>query len=153
MRTAQGGAAGANIQHPLTSAYGTLPTFSGCRIQVRLPAHCRRSGLTARRPCCPLPPDLLRVEPEAALHGAIQFAPDDAVTHLVYEKIEDIAPALLALLNPRRFHGEVVYVDDRSAPTAAAPHALGLGGVQDAAVARSLHLARLLQPAGHAFDV
>ncbi len=27
MRTAQGGAAGANIQHPLTSAYGTLPTF------------------------------------------------------------------------------------------------------------------------------
>jgi hypothetical protein len=100
-----------------------------------------------------LPPDLLRVEPEAALHGAIQFAPDDAVTHIVYENIEDIAPALLALLNPRRFHGEVVYVDDRSAPTAAAPHALGLGGVQDAAVARSLYLARLLQPAGHAFDV
>jgi len=32
MRTAQGGAAGANIQHPLTSAYGTQPTFSGCRV-------------------------------------------------------------------------------------------------------------------------
>ena len=26
------------------TAYGTRPTFSGCRVQVRLPTHCRRSG-------------------------------------------------------------------------------------------------------------
>ena len=27
------------------SVHGTLPTFSGCRVQVRLPVHCRRSAL------------------------------------------------------------------------------------------------------------
>ncbi len=44
MRTAQGGAAGANIQHPLTSAYGTKREFSPERLKGRKPPHCRRSG-------------------------------------------------------------------------------------------------------------
>ncbi len=45
MRTAQGGAAGAKIQHPLTSAYGTKREFSPERLKGRKPADCRPSPL------------------------------------------------------------------------------------------------------------
>ena len=45
MRTGQGGAAGAKIQLPLTSASGTQLKFTDYHSKVGPPPHCRRSAL------------------------------------------------------------------------------------------------------------
>ncbi len=53
------------------SVHGTQPTFSCCRGQVRLPAHCRRSGRNVR--CAPIQSAPISVSPKYLERYAKEF--------------------------------------------------------------------------------